>query len=434
MIKKAVKKAAAVALSCAMLVTSFTGCGSKEETVQNKGFEPRLDTNEQVSLQIAGFMGNFEALDKVINSFNELYPNVVISYEQNNQHLLRNYLDNNQSIDIFMTTEENVRNSQKDENNVNDYCVDLNSYDIDFSGVSSDILSCGTVDGRLVRIPIMKNLCGMAVNKTLLDKEGVQIPANYKEFINALEVLKQKGYTPIQSSAIHTYSELVMNMAMDMIASDEQLRNALKNGNAEAADKLLVVFERLQTIIDNGYTDYDINSTLPKDNYDGSIMNFFEGNVPFWICNTESFSGTKKRETKSETFKNNKFDYEYMYVPMGDSGSYEFIEPWYGFSVSKDSKNIDYAIEFMRFMVQEEQLNTMAAIKGMPSVAVNADDERYKSIDSASLEMSYANDGTIDSNMKNIFTDVCNAYARGEYATPKEASEAYVRLYSEAQK
>lgn len=28
-------------------------------------------------------------------------------------------------------------------------------------------------------------------------------------------------------------------------------------------------------------------------------MTFFEGNVPFWVCDTEKVSGMKKRESKS---------------------------------------------------------------------------------------------------------------------------------------
>ncbi len=435
MIKNIIKKGMAVAGLCSMIAASFTGCGAKEEVKNNDTFEPRLDTEQNISLQIAGFMGNFEALDQVINAFNEIYPNVTISYEQNNTHLLRNYIDNNQGIDIFMTTDENVRYTTNKEDYVGDYCVDLSSQDIDFGDVSSEIISCGTVDGKLVRIPILKNLCGMAVNKTLLEKEGLNVPTNYSEFLDVLEKLKQKGYTPIQGAANHVYSELVMNMAMDMIATDDSLRNAVANGESLAADRLTVVFERLQTIIDKGYTDYDINKELPSDNYDGSIMKFFNGDVPFWVCNTESFSGTKKRESKSEVFSSNKFEYEYMYAPMGDNGAYEFIEPWYGFSVCKDSDNLDYAIEFMRFMVKQTQLNTMGNIKGMPSIAVNSDDARYQSISKAeNIQTTFANDGTISSNMKNIFTNVCNSYAKGEYASPKDAADAFVKAYAESNK
>ena len=51
-----------------MVIASVTGCGEKEEEAASQaGFIPSLDTEKEVSLEIAGFMGNFEALDQVVN-------------------------------------------------------------------------------------------------------------------------------------------------------------------------------------------------------------------------------------------------------------------------------------------------------------------------------------------------------------------------------
>lgn len=41
-----------------------------------------------------------------------------------------------------------------------------------------------------------------------------------------------------------------------------------------------------------------------------------------------------------------------MYAPMGDGGVYEYVEPWYGFAVKKESDAQDYAVEFLRFMAR----------------------------------------------------------------------------------
>jgi len=75
----------------------------------------------------------------------------------------------------------------------------------------------------------------------------------------------------------------------------------------------------------------------------------------------------KKREAKSETFRTAPFEYEFLYAPLGDSGAYAYLEPWYGFSVSKDSDEAELAVEFLRFM--STKLDEMAGIKGLPSVA-----------------------------------------------------------------
>lgn len=88
-----------------IMALSCTACGKTETPAAV--FQPRLDTQAQVELQAAGFLGNFEALDQVINNFNEYYPNVSVHYESNGSDSLREYLNNNPQIDFFMTAERN---------------------------------------------------------------------------------------------------------------------------------------------------------------------------------------------------------------------------------------------------------------------------------------------------------------------------------------
>lgn len=59
----------------------LTACGKTEEETSAEGFSPRLDTEQAESIDVAGFFGNYEAFDSVVNSFNEIYPNVTVNYE-----------------------------------------------------------------------------------------------------------------------------------------------------------------------------------------------------------------------------------------------------------------------------------------------------------------------------------------------------------------
>ena len=43
------------------------------------------------------------------------------------------------------------------------------------------------------------------------------------------------------------------------------------------------VFDRLKELTDKGYIDVSVNADYPSDNYDGAILKFFEGDVPFWV-------------------------------------------------------------------------------------------------------------------------------------------------------
>lgn len=417
------------AFTAAVLSASLmTACSDKKE----EGFSPRLDTEQKTSIDVAGFFGNYEAFDAVVNSFNEIYPNVTVNYEQVGGNLLEEYMQNNQYIDIFMTTDDNIRSYTQAEKYVNEYCTDLCSADIDVSAVSDEMLKGCTVDGKLMSIPSGKKLYGMAVNKTLLKNEGLSVPQTYAEFTEALEVLKNKGYTPIQGSANLIYSIYTANMAANIIGKDADMQAALAKGDESAVKKITPVFERIKYLLDNGYTDHELNCTYPNDNYDQAILSFFNGDVPFWICNSENASGMKKRETKSEKFSAEPFEYSFEYIPLGDNGVYEYQEAWYGFSLNSNSDNYDYALEFMRFLAQKNQLDTLASIKGVPSVTGDASISLYSDVENvAKAESSYINDGSVNSYMLTLLSSAGTGLADGSFSSAEEAAQFYVSKLAE---
>ena len=143
-------------------------------------------------------------------------------------------------------------------------------------------------------------------------------------------------------------------------------------------------------------------------------------------------SGMKKRESKSETFSANPFEYEFLYAPLGDKGAYAYQQPWYGFSVNKDSEEKEIAVEFLRFMMQEKEIDEMASIKGLPSVAENGTDERYAGLrDAKNIEASFINDGSVPDSIRAALEQVCNDFGAGLYGNANEAVQAFVELCAE---
>lgn len=419
-----------------LMCSGLVGCGSKSEqttsskkeetnkTETNNEFAPTLDTEADVSLEIAGFMANFEALDQVVNDFNEYYPNVSISYEQNSTNDLTDYLANNDYVDIFMTTDSNIRDNSQASSYVFDNCLDLSKEDIDTSAIDPELLEACTVDGKLVRIPLAKTMCGMVVNETLLEKEGLKVPQTFDEFLSVCKTLKSKGYTPIQSAKNHANSDMVLPMAMSIIGNDKELTQKVNDNDTSYADSLKPVYEKLQELIENGYVSSEVNAEYPDDNYDQAILKFFEGDVPFWIANTESVSGMKKRESKSESFSANPFEYKFVDVPLGDNGVYNYEEPWYGFSVNQNGAQIDYAVEFMNFLMREDELNKLAEVKGMPSVTLNNDDARFNdALNPEKLEGSYTLNGELDTSVTSPIADAANQLGNGGLSNADEAIE-----------
>ena len=412
--------------------TAASASTADSASTTQQGFAPQLDTEKAVNLDVSGFFGNFEALDQVVNNFNEYYPNVTVTYEQNAGSKMVEYLKNNPYVDIMMTDDNNFRYADWEDYYILDQVADLSAENIDFSAVQDGILEECTFDGKLARLPIGLNLSGIVVNKTLLENEGLAVPTNWNEFLDVCAALKAKGYTPIQGAKTAVYSDLLYGMAMTELGTDPALLGALNNGEEAAVDAMENIYARLQTLLDEGYTDPALNAEYPDDNYDGAILKFFEGDVPFWVCNTEKYSGMKKRESKSETYSASPFEYQFMYAPLGDEGAYAFVDPWFAFSVNKASDNYDYAVEFIRFLAQEEQMDLIASVKGIPSAAKNSTDVRYEDIRSAeNVEKRFVNDGTLLNHMKDYFQNDASKLGQGEMPSARAAAEDYVSRCAE---
>ena len=284
-------------------------------------------------------------------------------------------------------------------------------------------------------MPIGQNIYGIITNVTLLKKEGLDIPKNYDEFINTLNTLKTKGYVSLQISSTKIYPELTINMMVNTIQEDNELYNDLINGNLKSYSKIENIFNIVSDIQNNEYSLDEVNNLYPFDNYNDAILRFFEGNVPFWVCNSEKVNGMKKRETKSETFKANPFEYTYIYAPLGDKGSYVYHEPWYGLGISKRSPSIEYAKEFMRFYATKDELNKKASTKGVPSIAKEKyTSDIYKYIDNPeAIETNCIYDGKVTQKDFDAWYKCINSFATKKLSK-EEAIKSFITTFSNSHK
>lgn len=424
--KKISKNILSVITFSSVLLISLVGC----EKNNNYKFSPQLNTDEKLTLNILGYFGNFEALDAVTNDFNKYYPNISFNYQQVSGNNLVAFLDSNFQTDIFMTSSDTISST-----NLIDYCLDLSTVNLNLNDVDQTMLTTSYKGNFLHSLPIGQNIYGIITNVTLLKKEGLDIPKNYDKFINTLNTLKTKGYVPLQSSSTKIYPELTINMMVNTIQEDNELYNDLINGNLKSYSKIENIFNIVSNIQNNEYSLDEVNNLYPFDNYNDDILRFFEGNVPFLVCNSEKVSGMKKRETKSETFKANPFEYTYIYAPLGDKGSYVYHEPWYGLGISKRSPSIEYAKEFMRFYATKDELNKMASTKGVPSIAKEKyNSDIYKYIDNPeAIETNCIYDGKVTQKDFDAWYTCINSFATKKLSK-EEAIKSFITTFSNSHK
>ena len=356
-----------------MMILSMTACGSEkqEETVQ-EGFKPSLDTSVSCNIKIAGGYDNFEALEAEFDRFNEYYPNVKLAYTKVDDYnnMIGTVLDGNDAPDIYvnyswMYGRDQYKSSIDHAENLADPAIGL-----DLNLIRSNIL-LNTDDGMLPMVPVFSNTYGMLVNQSLFEKEGLSVPNTYDELIEVCNSFRDKGYdNPImgfskeETTSIFTLA--VYPLFCDSVADDKDAVDKLNSLDASAGEYMRSSLEKVTQFLDDSGVNLNECDKI-EDNYEAVILRFFEGDIPMMTCSGDTVSGTKKRESRSETFTANPFTYTFVPLPIADDGAIFLDMSNLQFSVNKNGANLDVSNEFMRFLITSEELNEMAQNKGLMS-------------------------------------------------------------------
>ena len=147
--------------------------------------------------------------------------------------------------------------------------------------------------------------------------------------------------------------------------------NGMKPGAGEHLRGSLALVEDFMS---RGFLSLEACGQLEND-YNAVILRFFEGDVPMMLCSANTVSGTEKRESQSEAFSAHPFRYSFHPVPSTAEGGYFVNTVSMGFAVNSNSRNLEMANEFMRFLLASGGLNRMAQAKRMvtPCTAMSLD-------------------------------------------------------------
>ena len=349
------------------ILLSICSLGACKKKINDDAFIPYLDTLTECKIQIAGRYQNFEALEAEFDRFNEFYPNVELSY---------NYLDNYKvtistalagldAPDIFMTFPWML-----DKTNYNplldnaENLADSAKTGIELSAINKKLLFY-TENASLPMVPVLGVANGMLVNEDLFKKEGLVVPANYRQLVDVCQKFKEAGYmSPVlaEDSATSIMPSLIYAMFTKEVMNNPEAISKLNKLDPAAGQYTRATLEWLEEFKKNNFIDLEECKKI-KDNYSAVIMRFFEGDVPMMLASADVVSGTKKREALSESFTKSPFKYSFYAVPVMENGSAVLEVPSVEFSVNKNSKNLEMTNEFMRFLLRTNELNNLAMIK-----------------------------------------------------------------------
>ena len=360
-------------LLAVIMILGLSACGSeKQEATTEEGFSPALDTSAECNITVAGGYDNFEALEAEFDKFNEYYPNVELMFTKVDDYnnMIGMVLDGNDAPDIYVNYSWMYGRDQY--KSCIDHAEDLAdpALGLDLDCIRSNII-LNTDDGSLPMVPVFANTYGMLVNNSLFEKEGLSIPKTYEEMVEVSKAFSEKGYeSPMMGFTNEETTSLFTVTAYpffcETVADDAEAVKQLNALDASAGKYMRPTLEKMEQFLSDGCVDLDACAEI-EDNYEAVILRFFEGDVPMMVCSGDTVSGTKKRESQSEAFIANPFEYTFVPVPMSDEGVSFLDMPNLQFSVNKDSANLDMANEFMRFLITPQELNEMAQNKGLMS-------------------------------------------------------------------
>ena len=366
------KKTMCIFLTVLMTIM-LTACGSaKKEAASDQGFKPHLDTSTSCHINVAGNYDNFEALEAEFDRFNAHYPNVELMFTKVDDYnnMIGTVLNGNDAPDIYvnyswMYGRDQYKSSIDHAEDLSDPALGLN-----LDCIRSNII-LNTDDGKLPMVPVFSNTYGMLVNNSLFEKEGLKVPKTYKELVKVCDEFRKKGYkSPImgfsneETTSIFTLTSYPFFCGT--VAKDAEAVKKLNALDPSAGEYMRPTLEKITQFLNDGCVDLDACAEI-ENNYDAVILRFLEGDVPMMTGSGDTVSGTEKRESRSEAFIAAPFEYSFVPVPMSDEGANFLDVPNLQFSVNKDSKNLDMANEFMRFLITSTELNELAQKKGLMS-------------------------------------------------------------------
>ena len=338
------KKLNCLAISI-LSVALLASCGGNEA----KEFKPALDVETKCNIRVVGDYGNFEALEAAFDRFNFYYPHVTLTYEKLDDYnnSLGTVLESDNKPNIFLSYTWMMGNEKY--NNVVSHMEDLSDakLKLDLNCLRQSLVN-KTAEGKVLMVPVFSRTYGTLV---------LNVSASFKE----------KGYkSPMMGYSLKSSSCLMNTIAypafVASLAKNPEALEKANNLNPEAGEYMREALTKVKQLVDNGVVNLEECDKI-EDNYTKVILRFFEGDVPMMICAGDTVSGTKKRETQSEAYTKNPFEYTYIPIPLTEEGGYFMDSPSVEFSVNKDCKDLEMTNEFMRFLVSKPELNSLASLK-----------------------------------------------------------------------
>ncbi len=250
---------------------------------------------------------------------------------------------------------------------------DINNDEKWYDSLDTSALSMTSRDKNIYGIPMETQFLALYSNTQILNKYGIKVPKSFPEFINAVNILKSNGITPL-AFGIYDSDMLLYQAITAAVGGYYELGTAAETATLTAA--YVKAFELMQNLYNSGAFPNNFEHIGRMD----SQQLFLKEEAAF-IVESSSFANTIAKHSNDNYFSTNKFDISMF--PVSDTPilsirtwddknkNQNFFPVAYGATsftvfVSKkayDTKH-DEVIDFIKHLTSSESMQKLSDERG----------------------------------------------------------------------
>ena len=287
-------------------------------------------------------------------------------------------------------------------------------------------------DGSIRWLPSCAEVDGLLASRKVFEENGLEIPTNYEEFENAMEVFKEKGIIPFISDFKYDYTclEVLQGVSISQLMTLEgiewrQKYESEKEGDHVTLDEKLwlPVFEKFYSFVETtGLGQKDLNNSFLV------VNNEFNAKNAAVVRNTAAVCAEL-------AITNGEID-PVMLPFYGETENDNWIltYPTYQVAVSKkveeNSRKKEIVLDMLSLMLSEE--GELATVQGAPLLSYTMTNQLELSpvFDTImpEIERNHIYMRLASLEFFNASMTVVQGILKGQYPTPRDAFEAFNEL------
>jgi raffinose/stachyose/melibiose transport system substrate-binding protein len=230
-------------------------------------------------------------------------------------------------------------------------------------------LEAFTMEEKTYGLPLELNIAPVYYNKEIFEKNNLEVPTTYDEFLTVVETLEANGVIPITVGNKDRWTGSLWYMYLaDRIGGPETLNNAISRTGSFEDPALVKAAEEIKNLVDMNAFVKGYNG-LSNDEAKGYFMN---EQAAMYVMGTWELPNYTTSPDVAEEFKEKIGYFKFPTYEGGKGNIDSFVGgPGVGLFVSEASKVKDESKEFVAYLVEEWGKRSVTEAGVIPATKVD---------------------------------------------------------------